>query len=115
MVEKMRVEAAAMDRSGRVSEDFLRQLAGWGLTTAERVRRIARAAGRSGRGAEETKKRTGGISFGGSLLVSCVLFRDVRPNQGELQTGQGFLQDRANRLPGIPSVRDDAIDLLFAQ
>ena len=40
MVEKLRVEvanvpAADMGRTGRVSDDFLRQLAGWGLTTAE--------------------------------------------------------------------------------
>ncbi|MFV0279711.1 MAG: usg protein [Rhodoblastus sp.] len=40
MVEKLRVEAAEIGRSGRVSEDFLRQLAGWGLTTAEILYRM---------------------------------------------------------------------------
>ncbi|MEI2734430.1 MAG: usg protein [Rhodoblastus sp.] len=40
MGEKMRVEAAEIGRTGRVSEDFLRQLAGWGLTTAEILYRM---------------------------------------------------------------------------
>ena len=40
MVEKLRVEATDIGRTGRVSADFLRQLAGWGLTTAEILYRM---------------------------------------------------------------------------
>lgn len=40
MVEKLRIEPDGVARSGRVSEDFLRQLAGWGLTTAEILYRM---------------------------------------------------------------------------
>ena len=40
MVEKSRVETSAAVRTGRVSEDFLRQLAGWGPTTAEILYRM---------------------------------------------------------------------------
>ena len=40
MIEKERVEAGRTGRAGRVSEDFLRQLAGWGLTTAEILYRM---------------------------------------------------------------------------
>lgn len=40
MVEKSRVEIPRIGRTGRVSEDFLRQLAGWGLTTAEILYRM---------------------------------------------------------------------------
>ena len=40
MIEKERVEANVIARTGRVSEDFLRQLAGWGLTTAEILYRL---------------------------------------------------------------------------
>ena len=40
MVEKMRGAAEDMGRTVRVSEDFLRQLAGWGLTTAEILYRM---------------------------------------------------------------------------
>lgn len=40
MIEKERLNAGAVARPGRVSEDFLRQQAGWGLTTAEILYRM---------------------------------------------------------------------------
>jgi uncharacterized protein Usg len=40
MIENERAEANVIARTGRVSEDFLRQLAGWGLTTAEILYRL---------------------------------------------------------------------------
>ena len=40
MIEKARVGSTEMGRTGRVSEDFLRQLKGWGLTTAEILYRL---------------------------------------------------------------------------
>ena len=40
MIEKGRVLTTNVGRTGRVSEDFLSQLAGWGLTTAEILYRM---------------------------------------------------------------------------
>jgi len=40
MVDEAPVGSSAIARTGRVSEDFLRQLAGWGLTTAEILYRM---------------------------------------------------------------------------
>ena len=40
MIETPRVETSSIGRTGRVSQDFLRQLAGWGLTTAEILYRM---------------------------------------------------------------------------
>ena len=40
MIEKERLDAGETARTGRVSEDCRRQLAGWGLTTAEILYRM---------------------------------------------------------------------------